>query len=263
LAQKLARKALHSAIIQLDAEGAPAGQYPVVIAKENGGVFFHEAIGHSLEADGIRKKTSTFWDKKGKAIASEKVSLADDGTVRGGRGTINVDDEGTPGQKTILIENGICTGFLFDKLNAKLMGTKSTGNGRRMSYKYFPIPRMTNTYLLPGEDDPADILKSVKEGIFIADIGGGNVNPTTGRFVFEVTEAYLIENGKKTRPLAGIQLIDNGLTVMKNITMVGPDLIVGGAGTCGKAGQGKPCGDGNPTFKVSSITIGGSKIRKG
>lgn len=187
LGKKLAKKALHSAIVQLEAEDAPAGQFPAVFEKENSGVFFHEAIGHSLEADGIRKKTSAFWDKKGKQIASNIVSLADDGTVPGGRGSINVDDEGTPGQNTILIKNGTCTSFLFDKLNAKLMNTKSTGNGRRESYKFYPLPRMTNTYLLPGKDDPEDILKSVKYGIFVADIGGGNVDPTTGRFVFQVT----------------------------------------------------------------------------
>ncbi|MCK4943348.1 MAG: TldD/PmbA family protein [Candidatus Aminicenantes bacterium] len=260
VAEDLAKEAGRIAITMLPAEDAPAGEYPIVMAKGDCGTFFHEAIGHSLESDGIRKKTSCFWEKKGKMIASDLVSLADDGTLLGKRGSINIDDEGTPGQKTILIEKGRCVNFLFDKLNAKLMRAKLTGNGRRESYQHFPLPRMTNTYLMSGKDDPDDILKSVKNGIYIARIGGGNVDWVTGRFVFQVPEGYLIEDGKITRPLKGIQLMGSGPDVLKNIIMVGPDLQVSGGGTCGKDGQGKPVSDGNPTLKVSKITIGGSKV---
>jgi TldD protein len=259
-AEELAKEAGRVTMAMLPAEDAPAGEYPIVLAKGDCGTFFHEAIGHSLEGDGARKKTTCFWDKKGEMIATKKVSLADDGTVPGARGSINVDDEGTLGQKNILIDKGECTGFLYDKLNAKLMGTKSTGNGRRESYQHYPIPRMTNTYLMAGQDDPEDILKSVKKGIYIAKIGGGNVSPTTGRFVFSVPEGYMIEDGKITTPLKGIQLMGNGPDVLMNIIMVGPDLEIWGGGTCGKDGQGKPVSDGNPTLKVAKITIGGAKV---
>lgn len=261
VAEEIAKEAGRVAMAMLPAEDAPAGEYPIVLAKGDCGTFFHEAIGHSLEGDGARKKTTCFWDKKGKMIASKIVSLADDGTVPGARGSINVDDEGTPGQKNILIKDGVCTEFLYDKLNAKLMSTQSTGNGRRESYQHYPIPRMTNTYLMAGKDDPEDILKSVKNGIYIAKIGGGNVSPTTGRFVFSVPEGYMIEDGKITTPLKGIQLMGNGPDVLMNITMVGPDLEIWGGGTCGKDGQGKPVSDGNPTLKVAKITIGGAKVQ--
>jgi len=261
VAEELAKEAGRIAMTMLPAEDAPAGEYPIVLAKGHCGTFFHEAIGHSLEGDGARRKTTCFWDKMGKMIATEKVSLADDGTVPGARGSINVDDEGTISQKTVLIKDGMCTGFLYDKLNAKLMSTKSTGNGRRESYQHYPIPRMTNTYLMAGKDDPEDILKSVKRGIYIARIGGGNVSPTTGRFVFSVPEGYMIVDGKTTTPLKGIQLMGNGPDVLMNITMVGPDLEILGGGTCGKSGQGKPVSDGNPTLKVAKITIGGAKIQ--
>jgi len=262
VAEELAKEAGRIAMAMLPAEDGPAGEYPIVLAKGDCGTFFHEAIGHSLEGDGARRKTTCFWDKKGEVIASKIVSLADDGTVPGARGSINVDDEGMPAQKNILIQDGICTGFLYDKLNAKLMNTKSTGNGRRESYQHYPIPRMTNTYLMAGKDDPEDILKSVTRGIYIARIGGGNVSPTTGRFVFGVPEGYMIEDGKITTPLKGIQLMGNGPDVLMNITMVGPDLEIWGGGTCGKAGQGKPVSDGNPTLKVAKITIGGAKIQE-
>jgi len=260
VAEELGKDAGRMAIAMLPAEDAPAGEYPIVMAKGHCGTFFHEAIGHSLESDGIRKKTSCFWDKKGKAIASEISSLADNGTLRGARGAINVDDEGTPGQKNILIDKGLCTNFLYDRLNAKLMKEKLTGNGRRESYQHYPIPRMTNTYLMAGDDDPDDIVKSVKKGIYISRIGGGNVTWVTGRFVFSVPEGYLIENGKVTKPLKGIQLMGSGPEVLKNIVMVGPDLEIWGGGTCGKNGQAKPVSDGNPTLKVSKITIGGAKV---
>jgi len=263
IAEEIAKDACRMALAMLPAEDAPAGEYPIIMAKGHCGTFFHEAIGHSLEGDGARKKTTCFWDSKGEIIASEIVSLADDGTVPGKRGTINIDDEGTPGQKTILIEKGRCKGFLYDKLNAKLMKVKSTGNGRRQSYQHYPIPRMTNTFLMAGQDNPEDIVKSIKHGIYISRIGGGNVTPTTGRFVFSVPEGYLIEEGKITKPLKGIQLMGNGPDVLKNITMVGHDLEIWGGGTCGKDGQSKPVSDGNPTLKVSKITIGGAKIRRG
>lgn len=260
IAEETANDAGRMAIAMLPAEDAPAGEYPIVMAKGRCGTFFHEAIGHSLESDGIRKKTSCFWDKKDQVIASEITSLADDGTLPGSRGTINVDDEGTPGQKNILIDKGVCTNFIFDRLNAGLMNAKLTGNGRRESYQHYPLPRMTNTYLLPGTDDPEDILKSVSNGIYIARIGGGNVSSVTGRFVFSVPEGYLIEDGKVTRPLKGIQLMGSGPEVLMNIVMVGPDLEVWGGGTCGKSRQFKPVSDGNPTLKVSKITIGGAKV---
>lgn len=260
VAEELAKEAGRMAMAMLPAEDAPAGEYPIVMAKGYCGTFFHEAIGHSLESDGIRKKTSCFWDKKGEMIASEITSLADDGTVKGAFGSVNVDDEGTPGQKTILIEKGKCINFLYDRLNAKLMKAKLTGNGRRQSYQHYPIPRMTNTYLLAGKDDPEDILRSVKKGVYISSIGGGNVDWVTGRFVFSVEEGYLIEDGKVTKPLKGIQLMGSGPEVLRNIVMVGPDLEIWGGGGCGKAGQGKPVSDGNPTLKVSKITIGGAKV---
>lgn len=260
LAEELAEDAGRMAMAMLPAEDAPAGEYPIVMAKGHCGTFFHEAIGHSLESDGIRKKTSCFWDKKGEKIASGITSLADDGTVPGARGSINVDDEGTPGQKNILIDNGQCVNFLFDKHNAKLMNEELTGNGRRESYQHYPLPRMTNTYLMAGKDDPQEILKSVKNGIYVSRIGGGNVTSVTGRFVFSVPEGYLIQDGKITKPLKGIQLMGSGPEVLKNVVMVGPDLEIWGGGTCGKSGQSKPVSDGNPTLKVSKITIGGAKV---
>lgn len=262
-AEDLGRKALAKAGAQSEAEDAPAGEFPIVLDKENCGVLFHEAIGHSLEADRIRHRSSFFWDKRGRLIASEIVTLADDGTVPGGRGSINIDDEGTLGQKTFLIEKGICTNFLFDKLNARLMNDRTTGNGRRQSYQFPPIPRMTNTYLTAGQDVPEDIIRSVKYGIFVDEIGGGNVDVTTGNFVFEATGAHLIEDGKKTKPLKSLQLIGNSPDVLMNITMVGADLANGSAGDCGKDDQIKPCGAGNPTFKVAKITVGGSKFKQG
>ncbi len=260
VAEEISKNASEMAIRLLPAEDAPAGEFPVVIEKGYGGIFFHEAIGHSLEGDGIRKKTSVFWDKLGKQIASPVVNLCDDGSWKGGWGTVNVDDEGTEGQKTILIEKGICSNFLQDKLNAKLMKMKPTGNGRRQSFRFYPIPRMTNTYLLPGDSEPEEIIKSVDRGVYIAKIGGGNVQPTTGRFVFTVTEGYMIEDGKITKPLKGIMLMGTGQEVLMNISMVGNDLLVIGGGTCGKDGQSKPVGFGNPTIKVSKLTVGGRKI---
>jgi len=259
LAEDSGRKAAEMTIRLLPAEDAPAGEFPIVIAAGYGGIFFHEAIGHSLEGDGIRKKTSCFWDKQGQSIATPVVTLVDDGTYKGAWGAVNVDDEGCVGKNTVLIDKGICSGFIQDKLNAKLMKMKQTGNGRRQSYQYYPIPRMTNTYMHTGESAPEDIIKSVDNGLFIAKIGGGNVSPTTGRFVFSVTEGYMIEGGKVTKPLKGIMLMGSGQDVLKNISMVGTDLLVIGGGSCGKDGQSKPVGFGNPTLKVDKITVGGKK----
>jgi TldD protein len=259
LAEDFGRKAAEMAIRTLPAEDGPAGEFPIVIAAGYGGIFFHEAIGHSLEGDGIRKKTSCFWDKQGQPIATPFVTLVDDGTYKGAWGAVNVDDEGCVGKNTVLIDKGICSGFIQDKLNAKLMKVKQTGNGRRQSYQYYPIPRMTNTYMHAGESAPEDIFKSVENGLFIAKIGGGNVSPTTGRFVFSVTEGYMIEGGKVTKPLKGIMLMGSGQDVLKNISMVGTDLLVIGGGSCGKDGQSKPVGFGNPTLKVDKITVGGKK----
>jgi TldD protein len=259
LAEDYGRKAAEMAIRTLPAEDAPAGEFPIVIAKGYGGIFFHEAIGHSLEGDGIRKKTSCFWDKLGQSIATPVVTLVDDGTYKGAWGTVNVDDEGCIGHNTVLIDKGKCAAFIQDKLNAKLMNMNQTGNGRRQSYQFYPIPRMTNTYMLPGESLPEDIIKSVDKGLFIAKIGGGNVQPTTGRFVFSVTEGYMIEGGEVKQPLKGIMLMGSGQDVLKNITMVGNDLLVIGGGSCGKDGQSKPVGFGNPTLLVTKITVGGKK----
>jgi len=259
LSEEFGRAAAEMAIRLLPAEDAPAGEFPIVVAAGYGGIFFHEAIGHSLEADGIRKKTSSFWDQKGRPIGSPAVSLVDDGTYKGGWGSVNMDDEGTPGQNTLLIDKGTCVGFLQDRLNAGLMKSKPTGNGRRQSYQNYPIPRMTNTYLLPGPAKREDLVKSVDKGLFIARIGGGNVMPTTGRFVFSVSEGYLIEGGRVTKPLKGIMLMGNGRDVLQNISIVADDLEVLGGGGCGKDGQSKAVGFGNPTMKVDRITVGGQK----
>ena len=259
LAEDYGLKAADMAVRNLPAEDAPAGEFPIVIARGYGGIFFHEAIGHSLEADGIRKKTSVFWDKLGKPIATSAVTLLDDGTYKGGWGSVNVDDEGQPGRKTALIDKGVCVAFLQDKLNAGLLKMEPTGNGRRQSFRFYPIPRMTNTYLLPGESDPGDIIKSIDKGLYISKIGGGNVDWTTGWFVFSVTEGSMIEAGKVTKPLKEIMLMGSGQDVLKNISMVGNDLLVIGGGGCGKDGQGKPVGFGNPTLKVDRIMVGGQR----
>ena len=259
LAEEFGRKAAEMAIRTLPADDAPAGEFPIVIARGYGGIFFHEAIGHSLEADGIRKKTSCFWEKLGQSIATPVVTLVDDGTYKGGWGAVDVDDEGYVGHNTVLIDKGQCAGFIQDKLNARLMKMKQTGNGRRQSYQSYPIPRMTNTYMMPGESLPEDIIKSIAKGLYIVKIGGGNVEPTTGRFVFSVTEGYMIEGGAVKQPLKGIMLMGSGQDVLKNITMVGNDLLVIGGGSCGKDGQSKEVGFGNPTLLVSKITVGGKK----
>ncbi len=254
-----AREAARTAILQLGAIEAPAGEMPVVLGPGWPGVLLHEAVGHGLEADFNRKKTSAFAGLIGQQVASSKVTVVDNGLMPGRRGSINMDDEGNPTQETVLIENGILKGFLTDKLNGRLMNTPSTGSGRRESYHHIPMPRMTNTYMLNGEDMPEDIIKSVKRGLYAVNFGGGQVDITNGKFVFSASEAYLIEDGKVTRPVKGATLIGNGPEALKYVSMVGNDLALDeGIGTCGKAGQSVPVGVGMPTVKLDRMTVGGT-----
>lgn len=260
LAHDYVKKAVHLAITNLDAMPAPAGNMPVVLGPGWPGVLLHEAIGHGLEGDAIRKGSSVFADKFGQQIASNLCTIVDDGCLQSRRGSLNIDDEGTPTQTTILIENGILKNYLQDKLNAKLMNQKSTGNSRRQSYAYMPIPRMTNTYMLPGTSTPNDIIKSVTRGIYAVNFAGGQVDVTSGKFVFEANEAYLIENGKITTPVKGATIIGNGPEVLQKVTMVGNDLqLDSGIGTCGKDGQSVPVGVGQPTLLINELTVGGTK----
>jgi TldD protein len=254
-----AHEAARQAIIQLDAREAPAGEMEVVLGPGWPGVLLHEAIGHGLEADFNRKKTSAFAGLVGKRVASDKVTVVDNGTMPSRRGSLNVDDEGSPTQNTVLIENGILKGYISDKLSARLMGIADTGNGRRESYEHIPMPRMTNTYMLAGQDDPADIIRSVKRGLFAVNFGGGQVDITNGKFVFSASEAYLIEDGKVTAPVKNATLIGNGPDVLTRVSMVGNDLALDeGVGTCGKDGQSVPVGVGIPTIKVDRLTVGGT-----
>jgi TldD protein len=254
-----AREAARTAILQLGAVDAPAGEMPVVLGPGWPGVLLHEAVGHGLEADFNRKKTSAFAGLIGQQVASSKVTVVDNGLMPGRRGSLNVDDEGTPTQETVLIENGILKGFLSDKLNARLMGMPNTGSGRRESYHHIPMPRMTNTYMLNGDDMPEDIIKSVQRGLYAVNFGGGSVDITNGKFVFSASEAYLIEDGKVTRPVKGATLIGNGPEALKCVSMVGNDLALDeGIGTCGKAGQSVPVGVGMPTVKLDRMTVGGT-----
>ncbi len=253
------REAARKAILMLDADAAPAGTFPVVLAPGWPGVLLHEAIGHPLEGDFNRKGTSAFAGMLGKQVANPLCTVVDDGTIPGRRGSLNVDDEGTPTQRNVLIENGILVGYLHDKLNARLMGMKPTGNGRRESYGHIPMPRMTNTFMLSGQSDPQDIIKSVKNGVYAVNFGGGQVDTTSGKFVFSMNEAYRIENGEITRPVKGATLIGSGPEVLKRVTMVGNDLKLDqGVGTCGKDGQSVPVGLGLPTLLVDGITVGGT-----
>jgi len=257
--EHFAREAARTAILQLDAIEAPAGEMQVVLGPGWPGVLLHEAVGHGLEADFNRKKTSAFAGLLGQQVASSKVTVVDNGLMPGRRGSLNVDDEGTPTQETVLIENGILKGFLSDKLNSRLMGVPNTGSGRRESYHHIPMPRMTNTYMLNGEDMPEDIIKSVKRGLYAVNFGGGQVDITNGKFVFSASEAYLIEDGKVTRPVKGATLIGNGPEALKHVSMVGNDLALDeGIGTCGKAGQSVPVGVGMPTVKLDRMTVGGT-----
>ena len=254
-----AAEAARQAIIQLGAREAPAGEMEVVLGPGWPGVLLHEAIGHGLEADFNRKKTSAFAGLVGKRVASEKCTVVDNGTMPSRRGSINVDDEGSPTQNTVLIENGILKNYLSDKLSSRLMGIADTGNGRRESYEHIPMPRMTNTYMLAGQDSPEEIIKSVKRGVYAVNFGGGQVDITNGKFVFSASEAYMIEDGQITAPLRNATLIGNGPDVLTRVSMVGNDLQLDeGIGTCGKDGQSVPVGVGIPTLKVDRLTVGGT-----
>ena len=257
--EELAQEAARGAILQLGAVSAPAGEMPVVLGPGWPGILLHEAVGHGLEADFNRKGTSAFTGLIGRPVASTKVTVVDNGTMAGRRGSLNVDDEGSPTQETVLIEDGILKGYLTDKLSARLMGTANTGSGRRESYHCIPMPRMTNTYMLAGEDSPEDILRSVKRGLYAVNFGGGQVDITNGKFVFSASEAYLIEDGKITAPVKDATLIGNGPEALKHVSMVGNDLKLDeGIGTCGKDGQSVPVGVGMPTIKLDRMTIGGT-----
>lgn len=255
-----AREAAREAILNLSAVDAPAGVMPVVLAGGWPGILLHEAIGHGLEADFNRKKTSAFSSLIGKRVASEVCTIVDDGTLPFRRGSLNMDDEGTPTSCTTLIEKGILRGYITDKLNARLMGIPLTGNGRRESYQSVVLPRMTNTFMLAGESDPQDIIRSVKKGLYAVSFGGGQVDITNGKFVFSASEAYLIEDGQVTRPVKGATLIGNGPEILTKVSMVGHDLkLDNGIGTCGKEGQSVPVGVGLPTIKIDEITVGGTQ----
>lgn len=260
LGLEYAREAVREALVNLHADKAPAGIMPVVLGPGWPGVLLHEAVGHGLEGDFNRKKSSAFSGRIGQRVASPLCTIVDDGTIPGRRGSLNVDDEGVQTQCTTLIENGILKGYMQDKLNARLMGTKSTGNGRRESYAHLPMPRMTNTYMLGGKHAPEEIIQSVKKGLYAVSFSGGQVDITSGKFVFTASEAYLIENGKVTRPVKGATLIGNGPEVMTKVSMVGNDLKLDrGVGVCGKDGQSVPVGVGQPTILVDEITVGGTE----
>ena len=257
--ERYTREAVRQAILNLEAEDAPAGMMDVVLASGWPGILLHEAIGHGLEADFNRKKISAFTDRIGQQVASEICTVVDDGTIPSRRGSLNLDDEGTPTHRTVLIENGILRGYLQDRLNATLMKMPLTGNGRRESYAHIPMPRMTNTFMLAGETPPGDIIRSVKKGLYAVTFGGGQVDITNGKFVFSASEAYLIEDGKVTRPVKGATLIGNGPDVLTRVSMVGTDLKLDeGIGTCGKDGQSVPVGVGLPTIKIDGLTVGGT-----
>lgn len=258
--EEYTKEAARQAILNLSAVDAPAGTMDVVLGPGWPGILLHEAIGHGLEGDFNRKQISAFTDLIGKPVASELCTVVDDGTIPGRRGSLNVDDEGTPTHRTVLIEKGILKGYLQDKLNAKLMGMAPTGNGRRESFMHIPMPRMTNTFMLAGESDPDAIIRSVKNGLYAVSFGGGQVDITSGKFVFSASEAYRIEDGKVTAPVKGATLIGNGPDVLKRVTMVGNDLkLDAGVGTCGKDGQSVPVGVGLPTIKINGITVGGTQ----
>jgi len=257
--EHFAREAARTAILQLNAVAAPAGEMPVVLGPGWPGVLLHEAVGHGLEADFNRKKTSAFAGLIGQKVASEKVTVVDNGQMPNRRGSINVDDEGNPTQETVLIENGILRGYLSDKLSSRLMGAPNTGSGRRESYHHIPMPRMTNTYMLSGTDQPEDIIRSVQRGLYAVNFGGGQVDITNGKFVFSASEAYLIEDGRVTQPVKGATLIGSGPEALKYVSMVGNDLALDeGIGTCGKNGQSVPVGVGMPTTKLDRMTVGGT-----
>ena len=252
-------EALRQALVNLESIDAPAGEMTVVLGPGWPGILLHEAIGHGLEGDFNRKKTSAFAGLMGERVAAKGVTVVDDGTMIDRRGSLTVDDEGTPTSRTVLIEDGILTGYLHDRLNARLMNMAPTGNGRRQSYAHMPMPRMTNTYMLSGDRDPEEILKGVKNGLYAVNFGGGQVDITSGKFVFSCTEAYMVEDGKIAAPVKGATLIGNGPDVLKKISGIGVDMALDpGIGTCGKNGQGVPVGVGLPTIRVDGLTVGGT-----
>lgn len=257
--QKIADEAIHMARVNMQAVPAPAGKMPVVLGNGWPGVLLHEAVGHGLEGDFNRKGASTFSGRIGEQVASKGCTIVDDGTLPDRRGSLSVDDEGTPTQYNVLIEDGILKGYMQDKLNARLMGVAPTGNGRRESYAHLPMPRMTNTYMLGGKHSPEEIIASIDKGIYAPNFGGGQVDITSGKFVFSTSEAYLIENGKITTPIKGATLIGNGPEAMQKVSMIGNDLALDkGVGVCGKDGQSLPVGVGQPTLKVDELTVGGT-----
>ncbi len=254
-----AKKAVDQALINLNAQPAPAGTMTVVLGSGWPGVLLHEAIGHGLEGDFNRKGTSAFSGRTGERVASPGVTVVDDGTLERRRGSLNIDDEGQPTQYNVLIEDGVLKGYLQDSLNARLMKVKPTGNGRRESFAHIPMPRMTNTYMLNGDKDPQEIIASVKNGLYAANFGGGQVDITSGKFVFSASEAYLIENGKVTAPVKGATLIGNGPDVLTRVSLIGNDMALdSGVGTCGKEGQSVPVGVGQPTLRIDGLTVGGT-----
>ena len=256
-----AKKAVHQATVNLDARPAPAGTMTVVLGSGWPGILLHEAIGHGLEGDFNRKGSSAFSGRVGQRVAAPGVTVVDDGTIPRRRGSLNIDDEGNPTQCTVLIEDGILRGYLQDSLNARLMDLPVTGNGRRESFAHIPMPRMTNTYMLNGDKDPAEIIASVKHGLYAANFGGGQVDITSGKFVFSAAEAYMIEDGKITYPVKGATLIGNGPDVLTRVSMIGNDMLLDpGVGTCGKEGQSVPVGVGQPTLRIDGLTVGGTGI---
>ncbi|MDO1529872.1 metalloprotease TldD [Fulvimonas sp. R45] len=255
----LADEAVRQALVNLDAVDAPAGQMPVVLGPGWPGVLLHEAVGHGLEGDFNRKGSSAFAGRLGQRVAAPGVTVVDDGTLQGRRGSLSVDDEGTPTECTVLIEDGILKGYMQDKLNARLMGMAPTGNGRRESFAQLPMPRMTNTYMLGGAREPEEIIRSVKRGLYAPNFGGGQVDITSGKFVFSASEAYLIEDGRITAPVKGATLIGNGPDVLTRVSMIGNDMqLDDGIGVCGKDGQSVPVGVGQPTLKIDAMTVGGT-----
>ena len=257
--RETARLAVREALINLDAKPAPAGQMTVVLGAGWPGILLHEAVGHSLEGDFNRKGSSVFSGRVGERIAAKGVTVIDDGTLADRRGSLNVDDEGNLTQRNVLIEDGILRGYMQDSLNARLMGVPVTGNARRESYAHIPMPRMTNTLMLGGDKSPEEIIASVKHGLYAANFGGGQVDTTSGKFVFSASEAYMIEDGKITWPVVGATLIGNGIEAMKHVTMIGNDMrLDSGVGVCGKEGQSVPVGVGQPTLRLEGLTVGGT-----
>ncbi|OIQ24863.1 metalloprotease TldD [uncultured Vibrio sp.] len=260
IAYQFADEAIRQALVNLEAVAAPAGAMPVVLGSGWPGVLLHEAVGHGLEGDFNRKESSVFSGKIGEMVTSKHCTIVDDGTLKDLRGSLNVDDEGVSGQYNTLIENGKLKGYMQDKLNARLMNVAPTGNGRRESYAHLPMPRMTNTYMLPGEHSPEEIISTVKKGLYAPNFGGGQVDITSGKFVFSASEAYMIEDGKITHPVKGATLIGSGIEAMQQVSMVGNDLSLDrGVGVCGKAGQSVPVGVGQPTLKLDMLTVGGTE----